>query len=220
MQIGARAIRRDDEALRAVKLEQCNAIVAWWRNQPDDVVEAMLDAMRRRDEGAVQITEEETGTSGIELLAALVADDDLNDGRSTYEHVIRDQLNAVRAANAADEEGEAPAVRAALTGLDDDEISATVGTAAVTEYTAHHKRVAYAEAREIVAEWEHRAWGPRAIEELVAALERTHGAEVARATRDSAGGPAADLVEIIRDEATRALYARLVTRIAGANTTS
>ena len=119
--------------------------------------------MRRRDESAVEIIEEETETSGVELLGALIRDDDVHGGKWIYEEVVRDHLNAVRAANAADADGETPSVRAALTELSDDDISSTVGATAVANYAAHLERAAYAGARSIVAEWEHRPWGPRAI---------------------------------------------------------
>ena len=219
-QIGLGALERYDDAIRTVKVDESESIIGWWRRQPEDVVEALLDAMRRRDESAVEIIEEETETSGVELLGALIRDDDVHGGKWIYEEVVRDHLNAVRAANAADEDGETPSVRAALTGLSNDDTSSTVGATAVANDTAHLERAAYAGARSIVAEWEHRAWGPRAIAELVAALRRSNEDDVARATRGSTGGASADLVENLRDETTRAHYARLVTQIASTTTTS
>ena len=45
--------------------------------------------MRRRDESAVEIIEEETETSGVELLAALIRDDDVHGGKWIYEEVVR-----------------------------------------------------------------------------------------------------------------------------------
>ena len=130
-QIGLGALERYDDAIRTVKVDESESIIGWWRRQPEDVVEALLDAMRRRDESAVEIIEEETETSGVELLGALIRDDDVHGGKWIYEEVVRDHLNAVRAANAADEDGETPSVRAALTGLSNDDTSSTVGATAV-----------------------------------------------------------------------------------------
>ena len=219
-EIGLGALERYDDAIRTVKADQSETITEWWRRQPEDVVEALLDAMRRRDESSVRIVEEETETSGADLVGALIRDEEVAGGRWIYEEVVRDQLNAVRAANAADADGETPSVRAALTGLNQDDISTSVGTTAVTNYTAHLERTAHAGACAIVSEWEHLPWGPRAIAELVTALRRSNEDDVARATRDSTGGASADLVAILRDDTTRAHYARLVTQIASEQTTS
>ena len=214
-QIGGAAVARYEATLRTARIDASEPIIAWWSRQPEDVVEAMLDAMRRRDEGIVEDVEHETETAGLALLAELVRDDDTSHGgKWIYNEVIRDQLNAVRAANAAEGDGDMPSVRAALTGLDDDDVSTRLGTVALTSYTERLERTAYAGAREIVTEWEHLPWGTRAIAELVAALHRTDGYEVAIATRESSGGAAADLTEILRNDTTRALYARLVTRVA------
>ena len=215
-EIGGAAVARYEAALRTARIDASEPIIAWWSRQPEDVVEAMLDAIRRRDEAIVEDVGLETETAGLALLAELIRDDDTSHGgKWIYDEVIRDQLNAVRAAKAAHGDGDMPSVRAALTGLDDDSVSTLLGDRALANYAERLERLAYAGAREVVTEWEALPWGTRAIAELVVALQRTDGHEVAIATRESTGGAGADLTEILRNDTTRALYARLVTRIAG-----
>ena len=60
--------------------------MSWRREQPPEVVNELLSAMRERDQIAVENMEETTAKHGVELLAALIREDGFNGGRWVYEH--------------------------------------------------------------------------------------------------------------------------------------
>ena len=210
--IGESAICAYEETVTKAALDASEPILGWWRSQGPDVVEAFLDELRADESTALLHLEELTETSGLELLGELIRDTGPNNGRETYEHRIRHHLDTVRAENAVASDSETPALDAALATLHGNEITTTFGLDATAAYCWQIGHAEHQAAMKIVNDWRHRPWGARAIEELVATLENDHPEEIEEATRLSAGGAANDLVAILRNDTTRELYERLVTR--------
>ena len=187
--------------------------MVWWRKQPPEVVDASLDAMRQRDQIAFAHVEKLTEKTGVELFADVVREDGMNGGRWVYEHENRDRLNATRAESAGTNDSETPGLNAALGDLDEDLISPGFGLKATQGYTVRGACAEHEATVEIVGEWLRRPQGVLAMKELVAMLENDHPKEIANATRARAGGAKADLIQILRDETSREIYERLVTRL-------
>lgn len=212
--IGDRALSTYEETVAAARANACEAIVSWWREQPPEVVDELIDAMRERDQIVVENMQAGTAKDGVELLAELIAEDGMNGGRWVYEREMEHRLTMLRAAGACDDGFDKPSIHAALAGLSEDETSRAFGIIATKMFVAEvivHERD---EADSIVRGWAGRPWGKRAIQEIVATLTDNHTEEVLAATEKSTGGAHADLVEILRDDTTRELYTLLVTRIA------
>ena len=214
--IGEAAVAGYEETVTRAALGASETILAWWRAQPPDVVEAFLDELRERDENAIVHVEELTETSGIELLGELLRDAGEGNGRQTYERAMRRKLDAIRAENAVPADSETPALDAALATLDERTIAHELGVGATIEYATRIARAEHEAGLEIVRRWRRRPKGRDAIIELVAELENTQPEEVENATPTSRGGPDNDLVAILGDETTRELYERLATRLAAA----
>ena len=146
--IGEAAVAGYEEAVTQAALGASETILAWWRAQPPDVVEAFLDDLRERDENAIVHVEELTETSGIELLGELLRDTGDDNGRQTYERAMRRHLNAIRAENAVPADSETPAFDAALATLDERTISLELGVGATTAYATRIARGARCRTRE------------------------------------------------------------------------
>ena len=212
--VGDRALATYEETVNAARTQAAERIVEWWREQPAEVVDELIDALRRRDQIAVEHMEEHTTKRGVELLAALLREDGMNGGRWVYEREMEHRLTTLRARRICNDGIDKPMIAAALDGLSEDDVSRAFGVLATKNYEARVTAEARKEAATIARGWHGRPWGKRAIEEIVATLTDNHTAEVLDATVTSSGGAYEDLIEIIRNPTTRELYTLLVTRLA------
>ena len=92
-QIGPGAFATYVDALDELNHSATQNILEWWRNQPPEVVDAMLDALRDRDAPhTVKKTEAETGRTGLTLLEELIALGLAESGLTGYEDEITQRL--------------------------------------------------------------------------------------------------------------------------------
>ena len=92
-QIGPGAFATYVDALDELNHSATQNILEWWRNQPPEVVDAMLDTLRDRDAPhTVKKTEAETGRTGLALLEELIALGLAESGLTGYEDEITQRL--------------------------------------------------------------------------------------------------------------------------------